>query len=78
MARERTIDANSSAGNTAEERVKRDRLVGPEELDRPLGGAAGQRRVPGTGAIATLPGERILRLGVEHRSRGRKRQRRAA
>ena len=42
VARERTIDANSSAGNTAEERVKRDRLVGPEELDRPLGGAAGQ------------------------------------
>ena len=39
MARERTIDANSSAGNTAEERVKRDRLVGPEELDRPLGGS---------------------------------------
>ena len=78
MARERTIDANSSAGNTAEERVKRDRLVGPEELDRPLGGAAGQRRVPGTGAIATLPRERIFGLSIEHRSRGRKRQRRAA
>ena len=78
MARERTIDANSSAGNTAEERVKRDRLVGPEELDRPLGGTAGQRRVPGTRAIATLPRERDLRLGIEHRSRGRKRQRRAA
>ena len=77
MARERTIDANSSAGNTAEERVKRDRLVGPEELDRPLGGAAGQRRVPGTGAIATLARERALRLGSKHRSRGRKRQRRA-
>jgi hypothetical protein len=31
------VDANSSAGNTAEERVKRDRLVGPEELDGPIG-----------------------------------------
>ena len=78
MSRQRLIDADATAGNTAEERVKRDRLVGPEELDRPLGGAAGQRRVPGTGAVATLPRKRVLRLGIEHRSCGRKRQRRAA
>ena len=70
------IDAYSS-GCTAEERVERGRLVGSEELDRSLGGAAGQRRVPGTGAIATLLRERILRLGIEHPSRGWKRQRRA-
>ncbi len=72
MSSQRLIDAYSS-GCTAEERVERDRLVGSEELDRSLGGAAGQRRVPLTGAIATLARERLLRLGVEHRSRGRKR-----
>ena len=33
MARERLIDACSSAWNSAEERVKRNRLVGPEKLD---------------------------------------------
>jgi hypothetical protein len=30
VAGERAVDANSSAGDTAEERVKRNRLVGPE------------------------------------------------
>ena len=44
MARDRLIDADATAGNTAEERVKRDRLVGPEKLDRSFGGAAGARR----------------------------------
>ena len=53
MAGEGAINADAPAGDTAEERVKRDRLVGPVQLDRPFGGAAGQRRVPGTGAIAT-------------------------
>jgi len=78
VARNRLIDADATSGST-EKFVKRDRLVGPEKLDRPLGWTIGQRRVPGTGAIiSTLPRERILRLGVEHRSRGRKRQRRAA
>ena len=74
MARERLIDACSSAWNSAEERVERNRLVCPEELNTPLGRAARQRRVPRTGAIATLARERILRLSIEHRSRGRKRQ----
>ena len=35
------IDADATAGNTAEERVKRDRLVGPEKLDRSFGGGEG-------------------------------------
>ena len=60
MAGEGAIDADASAGDTAEERVKRDRLVSPEKLDRPFSRAAGQRRVPGTGVIATLPRERVL------------------
>ena len=46
MAGEGAVDADASAGDTAEERVKRDRLVGPEELDTPFGRAAGQRCVP--------------------------------
>ena len=46
VPRERAIDADAPAGNTAEERVERDRLVSPEKLDRSFGGAAGQRRVP--------------------------------
>ena len=40
MSRQRLIDADATAGNTAEERVKRNRLVGPEELNRPLGGSS--------------------------------------
>ena len=42
VAGERAIDADAPAGNTAEERVKRDRLVSPEKLDRPFSRAAGQ------------------------------------
>ena len=76
MARKGAIDADASGGST-QEVAKRDRLVSPVQLNVPLGGAAGQRRVPGTGAIATLARERALRLGSKHRSRGRKRQRRA-
>ena len=53
MARKGAIDADASGGST-QEVAKRDRLVSPVQLNVPLGGAAGQRRVPGTGAIATL------------------------
>ena len=36
MAGEGAIDADATAGDSAEERVERNRLVGPEELYGPL------------------------------------------